>query len=273
MIDPSTALNMSTITTTNPQTAIPDKLSADVRIPIWLPLALLAATLAILFYRLLLGDVLFWGLSSLQFYPWRQFAVSELQAGRLPLWNPYNGAGAPLLANYQSALLYPPNLLSFFLIPGPQAMGLLAVAHLFWAGLGAYLYGRELALPRFACAAGMLAYALNGAVVARLGTQPMVDVAAWLPWLLLAAERILRRPSPSTAALLTVCAALQLLAGHAQWTFYSLLLVAVYVFYRMFVTPVGIVRFRTLALIGGSIALAFGLAAIQLLPTAELQRE
>ncbi|MHB8628526.1 MAG: YfhO family protein [Aggregatilineales bacterium] len=242
-------------------------------IPAWLPLALLAATLAILFYRLLLGDVLFWGLPSLQFYPWREFAISELRAGRLPLWNPYNGAGAPLLANYQSALLYPPNLLSFLIVPGPQAMGWLALTHLFWAGLGAYLYGRALGLTPFACAVGMLAYALNGAVVARLGTQPMVDVASWLPWLLLTAERILRRPALPNAALLTLCAALQLLAGHAQWTFYSLLLVALYILYRVFVTPVGIVRFRTLALIGGSIALAFGLAAIQLLPTAELQRQ
>ncbi len=300
MIDPSTP--SETPKTSRPATPVNP-------IPVWLPLALLAATLAILFYRLLLGDVLFWGLPSLQFYPWREFAISELRAGRLPLWNPYNGGGAPLLANYQSALLYPSNLLSFLIVPGPQAMGLLALAHLFWAGLGAYLYGRALGLTPFACAVGMLAYALNGAVVARLGTQPMMDVASWLPWLLLTAERTLRRPSLPNAGLLTLCAALQLLAGHAQWTFYSLLLIALYVLYRVFAAPVGIVRsgaltspptplhkmergvatplppryevergiegvrFRTLALIGGSLALAFGLAAIQLLPTAELQRE
>lgn len=74
-------------------------------LPRWLPLVLLLLTIGALFYRLLLGDVLFWGLPSLQFYPWRHFAMGEFAAGRFPLWNPYNGAGAPLLANYQSSAL------------------------------------------------------------------------------------------------------------------------------------------------------------------------
>jgi hypothetical protein len=79
-------------------------------LPRWIPLTLLTLTVIALFYRLLLGEVLFWGLPSLQFYPWREFAMSEFAQGRFPLWNPYNGAGAPLLANYQSALLYPPHV-------------------------------------------------------------------------------------------------------------------------------------------------------------------
>ncbi|MBC7815017.1 MAG: hypothetical protein H7175_27915, partial [Burkholderiales bacterium] len=73
------------------------------------PLLILALTLVVVFYRLLLGEVFFWGLPTLQFYPWREYAFDLLRHGQLPLWNPYNGAGAPLFANYQSALLYPLN--------------------------------------------------------------------------------------------------------------------------------------------------------------------
>ena len=80
-------------------------------IPRWFPFALLIAALVALFHPLLRGETLFWGLPSLQFYPWRQFAFDELSAGRLPTWNPYLGAGAPLLANYQTAIFYPPNWL------------------------------------------------------------------------------------------------------------------------------------------------------------------
>src|SRR5687767_6587681 len=96
------------------------KLSSDAppTLPRWIPLTLLTLTVIALFYRLLLGEVLFWGLPSLQFYPWREFAMSEFAQGRFPLWNPYNGAGAPLLANYQSALLYPPHVL-YWLFSGP----------------------------------------------------------------------------------------------------------------------------------------------------------
>lgn len=78
------------------------------RLPARAPLAAAAALLLALYHRLLLGEVFFWGLPALQFYPWREYALALLRAGHLPLWNPYSGAGAPLLANYQSALLYPP---------------------------------------------------------------------------------------------------------------------------------------------------------------------
>ncbi len=239
-------------------------------IPGWLPLAILAVTIAILFYRLLIGQVLFWGLPSLQFEPWRAFAISELGAGRMPLWNPFNGAGAPLFANYQSALLYPPNMLAL-LIPGAQALGWLGMIHLIWAGIGMWLYAREIRLSPLAGGIAALAYALNSAVVARLGTPPMVAAASWLPWLIFLIERLIARPRLREAALLTVISAMQLLAGHAQWTFYSLALAAAYTLYR--VAIVGRARLQSCLWIAGAVALGFGIAAIQLLPTAELQRQ
>src|SRR5262249_42782401 len=35
----------------------------------------------------------------LQFRPWRTFAVAALRSGTVPLWDPHNYAGAPLVAN------------------------------------------------------------------------------------------------------------------------------------------------------------------------------
>ena len=63
-----------------------------------LALVVLLIALLLIFHRLLLGEVFFWGLPSLQFYPWREYAFDMLRSGHLPFWNPYNGAGAPLLA-------------------------------------------------------------------------------------------------------------------------------------------------------------------------------
>ncbi len=71
----------------------------------------------LLFGRMLIrGEVLFWGTPLLQFVPWRQFAFQTLRQGYLPLWNPLLGMGAPLMANYQTALLYPPNFLILLII-------------------------------------------------------------------------------------------------------------------------------------------------------------
>src|SRR5437867_1000447 len=48
-------------------------------------------------------------------YPWREVGVSILKTGKLPLWDPTIMLGVPLLANFQSALLNPLNVLYFIL--------------------------------------------------------------------------------------------------------------------------------------------------------------
>src|SRR3989344_1109332 len=55
-----------------------------------------------------------------QQYAWRDLAVSQIKRGSLPLWNPYSFSGTPLLANFQSAVFYPLNIL-YFLISHPIA--------------------------------------------------------------------------------------------------------------------------------------------------------
>src|SRR5258708_5866195 len=50
-----------------------------------------------------------------QLYPWKTLVVDSLKKLQLPLWNPYNFSGSPLLANFQSAALYPFNILYFAL--------------------------------------------------------------------------------------------------------------------------------------------------------------
>ena len=80
--------------------------------------AILVAGPLLLFGPMLIqGRVLFWGTPLLQFVPWHRFALDVLREGAFPLWNPLLGMGAPLLANHQSALLYPPNWLLALLGP------------------------------------------------------------------------------------------------------------------------------------------------------------
>src|SRR4030066_8161 len=101
-------------------------------LPVWLgPFILLAPVY-------LAGKALFWGTPLLQFVPWWSYAWETLLAGHLPLWNPLVGMGAPLLANYQSALFYPPNWLVLLagIIGGISwaawLQTLLVVLHLCW---------------------------------------------------------------------------------------------------------------------------------------------
>jgi hypothetical protein len=108
------------------------------------PYLFVIAAPLILFAPFLLGaQMIYWGTPLLQFYPWRYFALESIRSGYLPLWNPYVGNGAPLVANYQSALFYPPNWL-LLIVPLDLSLNWLMVLHIVWAGVGMVRLARSL---------------------------------------------------------------------------------------------------------------------------------
>jgi hypothetical protein len=225
---------------------------------------------------LLRGEAPVWGTSLLQFVPWRALALRILSAGHWPLWNPWLGGGAPLLANYQSALLYPPNWL--MALTGPAwGGGLLTMLHLAWAGVGMVVLTRRLGLGAIPQTIAAVSFGLSNALVARGSFQTILAAAAWIPWLVAAADGIgvatrSRTPTRSRGRAVILCGAvfgLQWLAGHAQFSWYSLLLAVVWAGARGFSREGWRGAGRSLAMISLAALLGFGLAAAQLLPTAE----
>ena len=238
---------------------------------VWLPFGLLGLVLVVWLGRLLTGETLFWGLPALQFYPWRSYAFDLMRAGQLPLWNPYNGGGAPLLANYQTAVFYPPNWLHLIL-PHVTAMNLLAVGHVIWAAIGMWTFGRACELPRFGRGVSTLAFALGGYLIARLGSLPTVTAASWLPWMLVVVRHLMQRARTGDLAVLAVVTGFLLLAGHAQTAYYVLLASGLYALWLgIGQRPLAVkVAARRWVLAGLAIVLGVGLAAVQLAPTADL---
>jgi len=247
---------------------------------------------------LVAGRALFWGTPLLQFTPWHSYARQVLAAGHLPAWNSALGMGAPLLANYQSALLYPPNW-ALLVLNVAWGQTLLVLLHLVLAAAGMALLARQLGLGSLAQSVSGLAYALSGYLVTRAGFLSINAASAWLPWIVLAGERMVaaasaadggpgrpagraselasgKHPSPHgrpsqlrSAGLLAGALAMQWLAGHAQMAWYSLVLLVAWVAYRSLLAGGWAVARKVagwLALAGG---VAFLVAAAQLLPTLE----
>lgn len=239
----------------------------------WVPLVVICGLPLVLFWKLILGGrVLYWGTPVLQFYPWRQVAVEMVRAGAVPLWNHYLGNGAPLVANLQSAVFYPPNLI-YLLVPVERAMGYSVVMHVALAGLFMYLYARSIALSRFASLVAALSYMFSGFLISRLGFLSMANGAAWLPLFFFLAERLVRERSPAGILFLGAALGLGLLAGHVQLWYYGLWALGWYVLYRSWQRdkPLNF-RFRIWLFFALAVLLGLAAAAMQVLPTLELTR-
>jgi Bacterial membrane protein YfhO len=235
-------------------------------------LCVLVASLVILWPAIVGGQVLFWGVPLLQFQPWHQFAKEVVLNGHLPLWNPLVGMGAPLLANAQSALLYPPNWL-LLVVPVATGHALLIVAHWVLAGAGMGRLARRLGLGPFAQCVAALAFALSGYAVARAGFLSVNAALAWLPWVILAGDRLTERGAAARCTGLALALTMQMLAGHWQTAWYTWLLLLVWIAARSLADRE---RWRTAARAALDLMLATGLAlalsAAQVLPTLELLR-
>ena len=128
-------------------------------------------------------------------YPTYRFIAQSLSVGDLPLWNPHQYAGAPLAADNQSGLLYPPHLALFLMWPRfPYAALEWSVAiHVLWAGIGMYVLLRSWRISnpivRPAAVLGGIAWMLSDGFVTHIGNLNYNAVAAWMPWALLGLHR------------------------------------------------------------------------------------
>ena len=208
-----------------------------------------------------------------EFYPWRAFAADSLHHGFLPLWNPHQFCGTPFVANSQSAVFYPPNLL-FDILPVSTAFGVSALLHLMGTGLLMLGFLRFLGLGRVPALLGAVVWQMSAWQAAWLALPTFLCVSAWLPLALWLVGRFVSRPSARRTMALGACLGVMLLAGHLQIALYCLLLTLGYGLFRAG-PAVRADKTRFLPLLLGAafaLLLAGGLAAPQLLPAIELSR-
>lgn len=197
-----------------------------------------------------------------QMEPWRFAARQDL------LFNPSANAGGALLANGQSAPLFPLEVVARML-PPVRATVYVQAARLLLAAWGLFLLLRWLAVSELAALLGAAVYAGSGFLqLWRL--HPHASVAALAPWILWALLRLARRPEPCRAALLGVLGALGVFAGHPETLAQILLLGLLLLGTVTLASPEGRRNLPKILLQGGLAALlAALLAAPALLPFVE----
>jgi len=198
------------------------------------------------------------------------FSGALISQGEIPLWNSHIFAGTPHLAAIQTGALYPPNWLYAILPPG-AAMNAVVISTYQIAIVGSYLFGRRIGMVRIAALVTAVTFTFSGFMVAQFDQTNSIAAYAWLPWVLLAIERLYQRLSWRWIGLGATFIALQTFAGLPQATFLTALLSGAYVVFCLTLrgSTVRPIRFGLAILLMAICGAMF--SAIQLLPARELQ--
>ncbi len=220
----------------------------------------------------------------LENYPWKRLLVNAVKAQQLPLWDPYLFSGHPFLANGQHSALYPLTWI-FFFIPASRAFGLFITLQLGLAGISMYIFGRVIGAKYHGAFLAAVLFQFSGFLVISTVHPMIVAAASWLPLLLAFVDLTIRRAPflGQRQAILpwVVLGALglgmQILAGHAEMTYFVLLVTAAFAGWRLAHTMITQPRttWRSVVLkpvVGLAIMVGLGLAlgTVQLLPLYEV---
>jgi hypothetical protein len=210
--------------------------------------------------------------------PLRVAAANLIRAGYLPLWNPYMFCGMPLHGAAQAGLLFPLNW-SYLIFSAPVATNLMMLGTYMLAALGAYLYARRSGANIAGAALTSLVWQWSGFLIGQISHTNILHTAALLPWLLWAIDGYGATGKRSRGVLLSLLVAFQVFAGHQQTFVYAILVAAAYALVMWRVAnrqkeSLQQSKHWRRAYLSSLLFIAAGLAlaAVQILPTAELLR-
>ncbi|HSA84182.1 MAG TPA: YfhO family protein [Patescibacteria group bacterium] len=203
-------------------------------------------------------------------FPFQTLAVSMIKQGELPLWNPYNGAGMPLLATLNSGLIDPTNVLYFF-FPDEITWNITLFLQFLLIGFFTYLYTRSLSFHPLAAIFAAVAYMLSDFAIVRVSFAIYGFAMAALPLLLLIVEKYLTNPRTKLVFLVPVVFFILLTSTQPPITFYILLFTGLYFLARLITLKKTVKQKLLLMLVLAIFSfLGIALSAIQILPTVEL---
>lgn len=201
---------------------------------------------------------------------WKHLSIDSFKLGQWPLWNPYSFMGTPFLATYQSATLYPLNLLLF--LPKYFGWGIFIFSQTLFALVNMFLLMGLFVKSRLARLIGAVIFGFGGLMTTWVEQGISVHGIIWLPLSLYLIEKFAVEFKLRYLMFLIGSFALTILAGHAQMTIYSFIILFAYTFIRTFNRNLK-VFFSRFLFIAVSLVLAVLFCAPQLLSSLSLFQE
>jgi len=209
-------------------------------------------------------------------YPLRTIAWEHIRNAEWPMWTPLILSGYPLFSMAQLGLAYPLTW-GYLLLPGHIAEQIFVLAPFLLSSIFTYAYVREIGLSRVGGIIGGLSFAYGGMMAGGLSNGLMPNAVIWLPLALIAIERSRHRPLINCWLSASLCYLLSVLTGVGQGFLYAGIVIAAYALWiTTFVSRNNTQkelstenRWNPLIVGAGSLITAAGIAAFQILETAQ----
>ncbi|MCU1495769.1 MAG: hypothetical protein JWO62_3533, partial [Acidimicrobiaceae bacterium] len=185
--------------------------------------ALIAAPAVVFVVPALAGYPLLTGDAVIQNYPLRVLAGEMLRHGHLPLYDPFDWSGSPLLGGINAGAAFPAIVL-FAVLPPLAAWVATDVLAYAGAAVGLFVFLRLCRLAPLPAALGAAAFGLGGYVSSQAVHIDVVETCAALAWLLVGLERTAHcdpRARPGWIVLGASATACIGLAGSPEVAFYA----------------------------------------------------
>lgn len=199
--------------------------------------------------------------------PWKHFIVESYKSGQIPFWNPYNFSGNPLMANFQSAVFYPTNII-FFLTDFNTAWSLYIFIAPLMAFYFTYLFIRRLGLSYLSAILGGGVFSFSSYMSVWIQYGNIGNTFVWLPLMLYFSDKLLEKVNLKNYIGFVLAGFLCFIAGYIQGVFYIYATVFFYFFIKGFLEKSLNKKNLIIFLVG--VLLPVGLSGFQLFPTLEI---
>jgi hypothetical protein len=192
----------------------------------YVPLVFVFLCILLSFLRLpLSGEALYGADFVLYFHPLKDFIRDHvLSHGTIPLWNPYQFSGTPLVANIQASLFYPLGFL-FYLMPSDQAYGYTVVMHCLLASVFMYSFMRTASVSRGGSLLSAFVFTFSGFFMGHLyaGHLTFIQNYIWIPLVYRYLYMFVQTRRLLFAVVAGLVQGIQILGGFPQIAFYTIL--------------------------------------------------
>lgn len=201
------------------------------------------------------------------YFPFYNITLSSFSNRELPLWNSFAFSGHPHMADFQTAVFYPLNIFAL-LLPQIEFWHLLRLTPMILGSFFAYLYLKNLKLSKVASFFGAFSFGFSPFILT-WGEEVVMSPHSivWLPLILFSVDKFLIESKRKYLAIIAIAFAASLLGGYMQTTIYLGITVFLYISFSLWKKPK---LYAKAAKLMGAFLLGVGIAALQLIPSAEL---